>query len=88
MIEFTDDHGHARTAVYLPEVMAEQGWSKAQTIDSLVRKAGVSSPITDALRARITLTRYRSTVMECSYEEWANERRSLPNPPAAVMAAA
>ena len=30
----------ARTAVYLPDVIPEQGWSKAETIDSLIRKSG------------------------------------------------
>ena len=40
MIEFVDDRGQSRTAVYLPEVMPEQGWTKAETIDSLIRKSG------------------------------------------------
>ena len=30
----------ARSAVYLPDVIPEQGWSKAETVDSLVRKSG------------------------------------------------
>ena len=28
------------TAVYLPEVAPEQGWTKKQTLDSAMRKAG------------------------------------------------
>lgn len=39
LIDFVDEHGVARTAVYLPEVAAEQRWSKVQAIDSLIRKA-------------------------------------------------
>ena len=30
----------ARSAVYLPDVIPEQGWTKAETVDSLVRKSG------------------------------------------------
>ena len=37
-IDYVDPRGDARTAVYLPQVMPEQGWDKPQTIDSLVRK--------------------------------------------------
>ena len=64
--------GHSR------QVMPEQGWSKAETIDSLVRKSGYSSTISDSLRARIALTRFRSTKMTCSYEQWAAQRRFAP----------
>lgn len=31
-----------RTATFLPEVAAEQGWSQRQCIESLIRKAGVA----------------------------------------------
>lgn len=40
LIDYVDPAGVTRTAVYLPEVSAEQGWSKEQTIDSLIRKSG------------------------------------------------
>jgi AMMECR1 domain-containing protein len=41
IIEFTDPVLHCkRTATFLPEVAADQGWSQRQCIESLVRKAG------------------------------------------------
>jgi AMMECR1 domain-containing protein len=41
IIEFTDPALQCkRTATFLPEVAADQGWSQRQCIESLVRKAG------------------------------------------------
>lgn len=43
IIEFTDPVMQCkRTATFLPEVAADQGWSQRQCIESLVRKAGES----------------------------------------------
>ena len=64
----------ARSAVYLPDVIPEQGWSKAETIDSLVRKSGYSGQITDSLRSKIKLTRYQSTKCTVSYDTWLSIR--------------
>ena len=66
--------GLARSAVYLPDVIPEQGWSKAETIDSLVRKSGYSGQITDSLRSKIKLTRYQSTKCTVSYDTWFSMR--------------
>lgn len=74
LIEYTDPHGQARTAVYLPDVIPEQGWSKAETIDSLVRKSGYQGAINEALRSRIKVTRYKSTKHSVSYEAWQQAR--------------
>jgi len=75
MIDFVDPRGVARSAVYLPEVIPEQGWTKAQAVDSLVRKAGFSQPITDSLRKAIRLTRYKSSKQTRSYAEWQLTRQ-------------
>jgi hypothetical protein len=41
IIEFTDPVLQCkRTATFLPEVAADQGWTKRQCIESLIRKAG------------------------------------------------
>ena len=55
LIDFDDPSGVARSGVYLPEVMVEQGWSRQQTIDSLIRKAGFKHTITDQLRHSLRL---------------------------------
>lgn len=69
-IDFDDPHGVARNGTYLPDVPPEQGWTKHETIDSLVRKAGYNGVVTDKLRACIRLTRYQSTLSKLTYLEW------------------
>uniref|UniRef100_A0A7S0J3Y6 AMMECR1 domain-containing protein n=1 Tax=Calcidiscus leptoporus TaxID=127549 RepID=A0A7S0J3Y6_9EUKA len=75
LIDFVDPHGVSRSAVYLPEVMPEQGWSKLQAIDSLIRKSGYTQQIQETLRASIRLTRYKSSKLTCTYEEWRLARQ-------------
>ncbi|KAF7811503.1 hypothetical protein G2W53_032479 [Senna tora] len=46
IIEFNDpDYNTRRSATYLPEVAANEGWQKIEAIDSLIRKAGYNGPI-------------------------------------------
>ncbi|KAL5976351.1 hypothetical protein ACLOJK_020682 [Asimina triloba] len=72
IIEFTDpDHNTRRSATYLPEVAAHEGWTKTETIDSLMRKAGYNSVITEQLRKRVRLTRYQSTLYTMHYSDYA-----------------
>jgi len=77
LIDFIDPCGTSRTAVYLPEVPPEQGWTKAQTIDSLIHKSGYMQPITDNMRSRIRLTRYQSSLMTRSYDDWLKARQPV-----------
>lgn len=71
-IDFVDpSDGGARNATYLPDVPPEQGWTKRETIDSLVRKAGYRGSVDDSVRAAIRLTRYQSTLSKLSYAEYA-----------------
>ena len=44
-------------ATYLPEIAAEQGWTKVETIDSLLRKGGFRGAISDPIRQTIKLVR-------------------------------
>ncbi|KAI8094862.1 DUF51 family protein, partial [Gilbertella persicaria] len=44
-IEFYQD-GRKETATYLPEVMGEQGWTKEEAIESLLRKGGYRGQVT------------------------------------------
>jgi uncharacterized protein (TIGR00296 family) len=68
--------GHRKTATYLPEVSKEQGWTREQTIDSLLRKAGYMKSITDEFRNTIKLTRYRSEKIIVSYDEYISAGNS------------
>ncbi|XP_057471297.1 LOW QUALITY PROTEIN: uncharacterized protein At2g38710-like [Actinidia eriantha] len=71
IIEFTDpDNNTRRSATYLPEVAAHEGWTKMETIDSLMRKAGYCGTITESLHKRIQLTRYQSTLFTMHYSEY------------------
>ncbi|KAJ1557641.1 AMME syndrome candidate protein 1 protein [Nowakowskiella sp. JEL0078] len=69
-IEFRDENGRKRTATYLPEVMEEQGWNKIEAIDSLLKKGGYLSKITEECRQTIVLTRYQSKKHTITYDEY------------------
>ncbi|KAL3838176.1 hypothetical protein ACJIZ3_022767 [Penstemon smallii] len=71
IIEFTDpNYNTRRSATYLPEVAAHEGWTTTEAIDSLVRKAGYNGTITEQLQKSIQLTRYQSTLFTMSYSEY------------------
>lgn len=62
-------NGEKETATYLPEVMKEQGWTKQEAIDSLLRKGGYRGKITkDYCLSSIVLTRYQSEKFETNYD--------------------
>ncbi|KAI8388792.1 DUF51 family protein [Radiomyces spectabilis] len=65
-----------RTATYLPEVMPEQGWTKTEAIDSLLRKGGYHGPITEDVRRSIRLTRYQSSKIQRSYNHYLNAKNN------------
>eukprot|EP00055_Hartaetosiga_balthica_P011273 m.50633 g.50633 ORF g.50633 m.50633 type:complete len:193 (-) comp7523_c1_seq2:604-1182(-) len=69
-IEFPLENGRKTTATYLPQVMTEQGWTKVEAIDSLLKKGGFRAKVTEEQRKKIKLTRYQSSKVEVSYEEW------------------
>ncbi|ESW17391.1 hypothetical protein PHAVU_007G235600 [Phaseolus vulgaris] len=79
IIEFSDPvYCTRRSATYLPEVAANEGWTKIEAIDSLIRKSGYNGPITDELRKDLQLTRYQSTLFTMNYREYVSyvkERR-------------
>jgi len=71
IIEFTDpEYNIRRSATYLPEVAGHEGWTHAETIDSLMRKAGYQGTITESLRKKIKVTRYQSTLCTMHYGEY------------------
>nr|XP_010919934.1 uncharacterized protein At2g38710 [Elaeis guineensis] len=72
IIEFTDpDYNTRCSATYLPEVASHEGWTKTETIDSLMRKAGYNGVITESLRRRLHVTRYQSTLYTMHYSDYA-----------------
>eukprot|EP00252_Welwitschia_mirabilis_P009168 TRINITY_DN2151_c0_g1_i1.p1 TRINITY_DN2151_c0_g1~~TRINITY_DN2151_c0_g1_i1.p1 ORF type:complete len:236 (-),score=23.73 TRINITY_DN2151_c0_g1_i1:20-637(-) len=70
IVDFTDPNGTRRSATYLPEVAAEEGWTKKQTINSLMYKAGYMGLITESLRKSARVTRYQSTLYTMHYEDY------------------
>jgi uncharacterized protein (TIGR00296 family) len=60
-------------ATYLPEVCAEQGWTKQECLESLYRKAGYSRRITQELMESTTLERYQSSKCHMTYDEYAQK---------------
>lgn len=63
--------GRVKTATYLPEVAQEQGWSKTQALDSLLRKGGYTDLITEEFRSTsVSVTRYRSEKCVVSYQDY------------------
>ncbi|GLT50070.1 hypothetical protein SLA2020_235820 [Shorea laevis] len=71
IIEFTDPgYNMRRSATYLPEIAAHEGWTKVEAIESLMRKAGYNGIITEPLRESINLTRYQSTIFTMPYSDY------------------
>ncbi|KJE95622.1 hypothetical protein CAOG_08939 [Capsaspora owczarzaki ATCC 30864] len=73
-IEFVTEGGYKETATYLPEVMPEQGWTKIEAIDSLLRKGGYRAKITEEVRSNIKLTRYQSVKFRMTHPEYLRLR--------------
>jgi len=69
-IDFVDPAGVSRNGTYLPEVAGEQGWTKEEALESLVRKAGYKGALTQALISSIKMTRYQSSKHTLTYQEY------------------
>jgi len=74
-IEFVDQSNNQYCATYLPSVCAEQGWSKEECVDSLIRKAGYKLAISPKLRQMLRVTRYEGSKSNVSYAQYATIRR-------------
>jgi AMMECR1 domain-containing protein len=71
ILEFTDPESVRHSATYLPEIAAQEGWTKIETVDSLVRKAGYMGPLTESMRCKFRITRYQSSLCTMHYSEYA-----------------
>ncbi|KAF9427254.1 hypothetical protein BGZ94_005236 [Podila epigama] len=74
-IEFIDTYGKKRSSTYLPDVMLETGWTKEQTIRSLLRKGGFQGHISDKVTRGIQLQRYQSSKAEATYTEYLEHKQ-------------
>lgn len=71
IIEFTDPILKCRrSATFLPEVAADQRWTKQQCLDSLIRKAGYDGVVTTELRSSLKVTRYQSSKASLAYSDY------------------
>ncbi|KAG8630249.1 hypothetical protein KVT40_001868 [Elsinoe batatas] len=65
------DKGRRYGATYLPDVAAEQGWTKEETIVSLMRKAGWTGSKGTWRNVRgLEIVRYEGKKVELDYSEW------------------
>uniref|UniRef100_A9U6N5 Predicted protein n=1 Tax=Physcomitrium patens TaxID=3218 RepID=A9U6N5_PHYPA len=69
--EFTHPDSTRRSATYLPEVAAQEGWTKLETVDSLARKASYAGLITESMRRKFRITRYQSSFV-CEAHTWSH----------------
>lgn len=64
-------HGRRMGATYLPDVPVEQGWTKEETIVSLMRKAGWYGNKSEWRKVTgMKVIRYRGTKAKVSYEDY------------------
>ncbi|CEJ91853.1 hypothetical protein VHEMI07541 [[Torrubiella] hemipterigena] len=68
-LAFTD-RGRRYGSTYLPDVAAEQGWTKDETLLSLMRKAGWSGNKAAWKDVPLKVTRYQGKKMSMRYEEF------------------
>ena len=75
-VHFSAD-GQRFSATYLPDVPLEQGWSKRETLCSLVRKTGYTGVVSDALLSRLKIRTYQSSKSSVSYDDWVAGSRGV-----------
>ncbi|KAF1923620.1 uncharacterized protein M421DRAFT_74946 [Didymella exigua CBS 183.55] len=63
-------HGRRYGATYLPDVAREQGWTKEETLVSLMRKAGWSGRKDDWQKVGLKVVRYQGKKVSLEYGEW------------------
>ncbi|KAF2664346.1 hypothetical protein BT63DRAFT_429844, partial [Microthyrium microscopicum] len=70
-------NGRRYGSTYLPDVAAEQGWTKEETLVSLMRKAGWSGHRADWKKVELKVVRYQGKRASLSYQEWRDWRNWL-----------
>lgn len=63
-------HGKRMGATYLPDVPVEQGWTKEETVVSLMRKAGWTGAREAWRKVALDVVRYKGTKATVGWEEY------------------
>lgn len=66
--------GRDYSATYLPDVCAEQGWTKEECVASLVQKAGFKGRVTQGVLDAIDVTTYVSTIAAMTHDKYMRMR--------------
>jgi uncharacterized protein (TIGR00296 family) len=67
-------HNRRYGSTYLPDVAKEQGWTKEETMISLMRKAGWSGRKEDWKKVELNVVRYQGRQVRLAYGEWKEWR--------------
>ena len=67
-------HGRRYGSTYLPDVARDQGWTKEETLVSLMRKAGWSGRKEDWKKVELNVVRYQGKKIALDYSEWKDWR--------------
>ena len=65
-----DAPGGVWHATYLPEIALRERWSRRETMESLLRKAGFKGRVGEVVLLSIALTRYQSSKRSCTYAQY------------------
>ncbi|KAK8217920.1 ammecr1 family protein [Phyllosticta capitalensis] len=67
-------HGRRYGATYLPDVAREQGWTKEETVVSLMRKAGWSGRRDEWTKVQLNVVTYEGSKSSLAWDEWKEWR--------------
>ncbi|KAF2868957.1 AMMECR1 domain-containing protein [Massariosphaeria phaeospora] len=68
------DRGRRYGSTYLPDVAHEQGWTKEETLVSLMRKAGWNGKKDQWSKVELSVVRYQGRQVRLAYQEWREWR--------------
>ncbi|KAF2752027.1 hypothetical protein M011DRAFT_394086 [Sporormia fimetaria CBS 119925] len=66
--------GRRYGSTYLPDVALEQGWTKEETLVSLMRKAGWNGKVSEWSRVQLSVVRYQGSKARLGFGEWREWR--------------
>ncbi|KAL1899627.1 hypothetical protein Cpir12675_001400 [Ceratocystis pirilliformis] len=62
--------GRSFSGTYLPDVMVEQAWTKEETLENLVHKAGWRERMGDWQKLDLRVQRYKGSKAKAEYSDW------------------
>ncbi|CAD5216474.1 unnamed protein product [Bursaphelenchus okinawaensis] len=72
-------NGQNLSAVYLPEVVEEQGWDHVETLNQLMKKGGWKGQITENDRLAVRVERFQSEKLTLSYQDYLAQKNHSYN---------